>query len=198
MSTRCRLLLVVVVALVGAACAGDGGGSEAAPTTTTTTPTTTTTTPTTTTTTEAEGPQAGRRPLEGVSEVAIRISPEGAAAAVWCAMLAEDQAARSRGLMEQLDLRGYDGMVFRFPEPSEGRFFMRNTRIPLSIAFFAPDGAFVSATDMEPCPDDVERCPTYGADAPYLHALEVAQGDLPAMGVGPGAVLSFPGGGCPA
>lgn len=189
MSTGRRLLLVVVAALVGAACAGDDGAGGAAPTTTTTT---------TVADADADEPRAERRPLEGFAEVAVRISPEASAAAVWCAMLADDPATRSQGLMEQEDLRGYDGMLFRFPEPTEGRFFMRNTRIPLSIAFFAADGTFVSAADMEPCPDDVERCPTYGPDGPYLHALEVAQGDLAAMGVGPGSVLSLPGGGCPA
>jgi uncharacterized membrane protein (UPF0127 family) len=69
---------------------------------------------------------------------------------------------------------------------------MRNTLIPLSIAFFDAGGRFVSSADMEPCPDEVEDCPTTGADGPYLHAIEVAQGDLPGLGIGPGADLSFP------
>jgi uncharacterized membrane protein (UPF0127 family) len=167
------LLLVVVVGLVAAAC---GGGDDGA----------------------AELDVVDRVPLDGFPEVAFRIDPEAAAAAEWCAMLAETPETRSQGLMEQQDLRGYDGMVFRFPEPTEGRFFMRNTRIPLSIAFFDTDGRFVSSADMEPCPDDVADCPLTGADGPYVHALEVAQGDLPALGVGPGSVLSFPGGGCSA
>jgi uncharacterized membrane protein (UPF0127 family) len=94
--------------------------------------------------------------------------------------------------MDQTDLRGYDAMVFRFPSPTEGRFFMRNTLIPLSIAFFDAGGRFVSSTDMEPCPDEVEVCPRYGPSGPYVHAVEVAQGDLPRLGIGPGSVLSFP------
>ncbi len=101
------------------------------------------------------------------------------------------------GLSDQDDLRGYEAMVFRFDEPSTTRFTMQDTRIPLSIAFFDADGAFVSARDMDPCPPDSATCPTYAADAPFLHALEVEQGALPALGIGPGSRLSFPDGSCP-
>ena len=164
-------------------------------------PTTTSTTRTSTTATPAE--PSGRRPLEGFAEVAFAIRGAGAAGGALlelCALLAATADARAQGLMEQDDLRGYDGMLFEFDEPTEGRFWMRNTRIPLSIAFFDERGGFVSATDMEPCPDDVDDCPTYGADGPYLWALEVAQGDLPRVGAEPGSVLEIgtPGDACPA
>lgn len=108
------------------------------------------------------------------------------------ALLAADEAAHRQGLMEQRDLRGYDGMVFRFPAPTTGGFYMRNTRIPLSIAYFDEGGRFVSSADMAPCPDHVRDCPTYPAARPYLHAVEVALGDLGRLGVGPGSILSFP------
>ena len=137
-------------------------------------------------------PAPARRPLPGFGEVAFRITRPAGDVTNGVALLADDGASRGRGLMEQTDLRGYDAMVFRFPAPSEGGFFMRNTLIPLSIAFFDAGGRFVSSADMEPCPDEVEDCPTTGADGPYLHAIEVAQGDLPGLGIGPGADLSFP------
>ncbi|CAN5215644.1 hypothetical protein BH24ACT1_BH24ACT1_09660 [soil metagenome] len=133
-----------------------------------------------------------RRPLAGFDEVVFRITGPGGAVTDGVALLADDMASRSRGLMEQTDLRGYDAMVFRFSSPSDRRFYMRNTRIPLSIAFFGVNGRFISSADMQPCPDDVDPCPTTGANAPYLHAIEVAQGDLPGLGIGPGATLSFP------
>ncbi len=138
-------------------------------------------------------PSPSRRPLPGFDEVRFRItSPGGSFDGV--ALLADDQRSRGQGLMDQRDLRGYDGMIFRFERPSTGRFFMRNTIIPLSIAFFNAGGHFVSATDMEPCPDEVEECPRYAAAGPYLHAIEVPAGDLPRLGIGPGAVLSFSSG----
>ncbi len=133
-----------------------------------------------------------RRPLSGFDEVAFRIAEPGNRVTDGAALLADDGASRRQGLMEQTDLRGYDAMIFRFPSPSTGRFFMRNTLIPLSIAFFDEGGRFVSSTDMEPCPDEVEDCPTHGADGPYVHAIEVTQGGLSGIGIGPGSFLSFP------
>lgn len=184
----------------------DGAGAPALPTTgvapaevaRSSVPTTTSSAPETgvrsasPTTTAAPPPAPARRPLPGFGEVAFRITAADGRTFEGVALLAADGASRSQGLMEQTDLRGYDGMVFRFDSPSEGRFYMRNTRIPLSIAFFDTGGRFVSSADMEPCPDEVRRCPTYGAARPYLHAIEVAAGDLGGMGIGPGAVLSFP------
>ena len=80
-------------------------------------------------------------------------------------------------------LGGRAGMAFVWPTDVGGRFFMRNTRLPLSIAFVDADGAVVSTTDMEPCPDSVADCPLYGADGPYRLALEVVKGELPALGI---------------
>jgi hypothetical protein len=73
---------------------------------------------------------------------------------------------------------------------------MKDTVLPLSIAFVASDGAFVSATDMEPCAPDVAACPVYGADGPYADALEVPQGQLGELGIGPGARVSVTGAAC--
>ena len=137
-------------------------------------------------------PAPARRPLPGFGETDFRITSGDGGTFDGVALLADDGPSRSQGLMEQTDLRGYDGMVFRFDSPTTGEFYMRNTRIPLSIAFFDVGGRFVSSADMEPCPDEVRRCPTYGAARPYLHAIEVPAGDLGRMGIGPGAVLSFP------
>ncbi len=140
--------------------------------------------------TSVPAPAPARRPLPGFGETDFRITA-GGRTFDGVALLADDGPSRSQGLMEQTDLRGYDAMVFRFDSPSKGEFYMRNTRIPLSIAFFDAEGRFVSSADMEPCPDQVRRCPTYGAARPYVHAIEVPAGDLGRMGIGPGAVLSF-------
>lgn len=175
---------------------GGGGSAAPAPTAPATGPPTTAApaapAPTSAPTTAAPPPTTvARRPLTGFDEVAFRVT-SGSGVTDGVALLADDPASRGQGLMEQRDLRGYDGMIFRFDAPSTGRFFMRNTRIPLSIAFFDADGRFVSAADMDPCPDDVDDCPRFSADAAYLHAIEVLQGDLPSLGIGPGSVLSFP------
>ena len=109
----------------------------------------------------------------------------------WCVLLAATPRDRARGLMEVDSLGGYDGMLFSFEQESFGSFYMLQTRIPLSIAFIAADGSFVSHAEMEPCPDDDDDppCPRYAPDAPYLMALEVPQGGLDELGIGPGATV---------
>ena len=88
-----------------------------------------------------------------------------------------DEEERARGLMGVTDLGGADGMVFVFGEPTQGAFWMRGTPTPLSIAFFAGDGSFVSATDMVPCLEGpASACALYGAAAPYTEAIEVFAG----------------------
>ena len=133
--------------------------------------------------------------FEGFGEIAIRITPaegSGLTPTEECALLAATEEQRARGLMEVTDLEGYPGMVFRYSVDSTGGYYMRNTPMPLSIAWFAADGTFVSAADMAPC-DDRSDCPTYGATGPYRYALEVPQGELAALGIGPGSKLELLG-----
>lgn len=135
--------------------------------------------------------------IPGFGEIGFRIQPAGAAApnAELCALLATTPQQRARGLMEVRDLAGYAGMIFRFPQDTTSGFYMRNTPMPLSIAWFKADGQFVSSADMEPCADR-EGCPTYAPEGPYRYALEVPRGQLPRLGVGRGSVLHL-GGRCP-
>jgi uncharacterized membrane protein (UPF0127 family) len=88
-------------------------------------------------------------------------------------------------------------MVFRFDEPIDARFYMFHTLIPLSVAFFDDQGAFVSASDMAPCSaDEPGDCPTFAAARPYVHAIEVAKGDLGRLGIGPGSTVALTEGDC--
>lgn len=138
-----------------------------------------------------------RQPLLGFDETAFRVrTPEGEVLD-WCALLAASEEARRQGLMGQEDLRGYDGMVFRFESPGRPAFYMYRTSIPLTVAFFDESGAFVNAADMEPCPaEDGSDCPTYPAAAPVVLALEVPKGGLGALGIGEGSTLQLVEGGC--
>ena len=79
-------------------------------------------------------------------------------------------------------------MLFRFGEPTTAQFYMFHTRLPLTVAFFDRDGAYVSARDMPPCTAAKgSDCPVYGAERSYVDALEVVQGGLGALGVAPGS-----------
>lgn len=140
------------------------------------------------------GPErASTVPIDGFGEVAFRVAgPDGTTGFAGCAHLADTPELRAQGLMGQPSLRGYDAMVFRFGEPSTGAFYMYRTVLPLSIAYIGADGGVVSTADMDPCPEeDASACPNFPADGPYLHAIEVAQGDLPRIGIVPGASVTF-------
>ncbi len=139
----------------------------------------------------------GRQPIDGFEEIAFTVTSPTGDLAEWCAMLAESEEQRAQGLMHQRDLGGYDGMVFRYTEAHTGGFWMKNTIIPLAVAYFDVDGRFVSAVGMEPCPAEATSCPAYPPAGPYLHAIEVPAGGLGRLGIGPGSTLSFPGTPCP-
>jgi len=82
--------------------------------------------------------------------------------------------ARARGLMGRTELPSDQGMAFVFGQPTTGRFWMKDTLIPLSIAFWDERNRLVAILDMQPCRAD--PCPTYGPDQPYVGAVEVNLG----------------------
>jgi uncharacterized membrane protein (UPF0127 family) len=95
--------------------------------------------------------------------------------------VATTSAARQRGLMGRTELAANAGMVFLFEEEEVRSFWMKDTLIPLSIAFFDRGGRIVSILDMEPCRTLV--CDLYPSGAPASGALEVNQGFFEEHGV---------------
>lgn len=87
------------------------------------------------------------------------------------AEVANSDATRRDGLMFRKELPGNDGMLFVFEQPDVQCFWMRNTLLPLSIAFIADDGTIVNIDDMAPQTED-PHC----AKKPVRYALEMAQG----------------------
>lgn len=90
--------------------------------------------------------------------------------------VADTPELRSRGLMEVGDLGDLDGMLFVFDAEVTVDFVMRNTLIPLEIAFFDDDGVEVDRLEMIPCGE--EPCPLYGAAAGFRYALEMPAGTM--------------------
>ena len=145
---------------------------------------------------EAPGP-ADRTGLPDVGEAAASITAADGTVTGCCLLVAATDEQRQRGLMEVTDLGGYQGMVFVWDADTSGGFWMRNTPTPLSIAWFDADGDFVSSADMEPCSATAPDCPVYPPGGSYRFAVEVFQGDLERLGVGPGSRLAL-GGDCAA
>jgi uncharacterized membrane protein (UPF0127 family) len=95
--------------------------------------------------------------------------------------IAETYEAKVRGLMGRRSLPPENGMVFLAAEPTESGFWMKDTLIPLSIAFWDEDGRILAMLDMAPC--ESEPCPTYNPGVVWTHALEVNQGFFDEHGV---------------
>jgi uncharacterized membrane protein (UPF0127 family) len=101
------------------------------------------------------------------------------------AALAGDEASRERGLMGVASLPPDAGMAFLFARPTTRGFWMKDTSIPLAVAFWDATGRIVAILDMVPCRRD--PCPIYRPGRPYVGALEVARGFFHAHGVAVGS-----------
>ena len=97
------------------------------------------------------------------------------------AQLAITPLQRQIGLMYRREMPMHEGMLFVFDEPSQQCFWMRNTLIPLSIAFLAEDGTVVNIAEMKPQSDD-----SHCSARPVRYALEMNQGWFAKRGVKPG------------
>ena len=105
------------------------------------------------------------------------------------AEVASDFTTRAKGLMFRERLGPGEGMLFVFQDKSPQCFWMRNTLIPLSIAFIDDDGTVVNVEDMKPKTED-----SHCAARPVRYALEMEQGWFGKRGVGPGFKLGGPDG----
>jgi uncharacterized membrane protein (UPF0127 family) len=108
--------------------------------------------------------------------------------------VADDEAERDRGLMGVTSLPQNRGMAFRWDEPTEATFWMKDTLIPLSIAFVDEQGKVIAIHEMTPCTAD--PCTTYGADAPYTMAVEANANWFADHHISAGDPVSFMGFAC--
>ncbi len=91
---------------------------------------------------------------------------------------------RERGLMGRTHLPASGGMLFVFELAARHCFWMRNTPLPLSIAFIDDSDRIVNLADMQPGTDSL-HCPATN----IRYALEVAQGTFQQRGIAPGALV---------
>lgn len=100
------------------------------------------------------------------------------------ALIAKTDEHRGYGLMYRPKLADDLGMAFLWESDTSGGFWMKNTLIPLSIAFFDSNGTIVRILDMEPCSE--EPCQVYNPGVSYRGALEVNQGSFDEWGISEG------------
>ncbi len=100
--------------------------------------------------------------------------------------IADDDAERARGLMHRTALAENRGMLFVFRSEERLSFWMRDTLIPLSIAYMDTEGRIVDIQDMEPSTEG------YDSAEPAQYALEVNQGFFEEHGVEVGDRTELP------
>tara|TARA_Y100000817_G_C16553792_1_gene409984 strand:- start:19 stop:486 length:468 start_codon:yes stop_codon:yes gene_type:complete len=100
---------------------------------------------------------------------------------------------RQIGLMFRQKLEEGKGMLFIFDDESYRSFWMKNTFIPLSIAFFSKDKVLVDMQDMTPSTSVMQKqIPQYKSSKPATYALEVPRGWFRKVKINLGDRLEYP------
>jgi uncharacterized membrane protein (UPF0127 family) len=89
------------------------------------------------------------------------------------------------GLMFRKEMGPNDGMLFIFDRPGQQCFWMKNTLIPLAVAFIADDGTVVNLDEMAP-----QTLASHCSTQPVRHVLEMNAGWFARKGIKPGSKLS--------
>lgn len=101
------------------------------------------------------------------------------------AEVAADLKNRMQGLMGRQAMAPQQGMLFVFPEAARHCMWMKNTLLPLSVAFLDDEGRIINIEDMEP-----ETLGSHCAARPARFALEMNRGWFHGKGIKPGARLA--------
>lgn len=129
----------------------------------------------------------------GASAAADTVAPTGMQVAhltvgghAVTAEVADNDQTRTRGLMSRDSLPPDHGMLFVYPEEQTLSFWMRNTKIPLDIAFVNQKGVIVDIQHMQAESDDLHT-----SSRPAMYALEMAEGWFAAHDVKAGDNVTF-------
>lgn len=107
--------------------------------------------------------------------------------AVLWAEVSDRPETRQVGLMYRRSLPEDQGMLFVFEEPQELDFWMRNTYLPLDIAFVSQSGVILNIEAMEP----MDEGPRYRSRGPARFAIEANRGWFARRGIAPGHRVRF-------
>jgi uncharacterized membrane protein (UPF0127 family) len=162
---RTLIIALFLLALLLAGCGSSGIGARASP--------------------EAESTAAA----SGSELRTVTIDSSGGGEVEVRVEIADDLPEQTRGLMERTALAEDRGMLFVYSDEEVRSFWMKNTLIPLSIAYMDSDGRIVDLQDMKPLDDDP---PHYVSAEPARYALEVNRGFFEEHGVKVGDRAELP------
>ena len=100
------------------------------------------------------------------------------------AEVAQSPDERSTGLMFRKEMGTNEGMLFAFEQPAQQCFWMKNTLLPLSIAFIADDGSIVNIDHMKP-----QTLESHCSTKSVRFVLEMNEGWFDKRGIKPGTKL---------
>ena len=123
-------------------------------------------------------------PIQKLPVRELPIERDGQRITVVKAEIASTVEERSQGLMHRKKLPDGEGMLFVFEKDEVLSFWMKNTFIPLSIAFIASDGRIIDIKDMYPLNEN-----SVVSSRSVRYALEVPQGWFLRVGVSEGDVV---------
>ena len=101
--------------------------------------------------------------------------------------VARSDEERALGLMHRRELPENEGMLFMCDTCAVQKFWMKDTPLPLSIAFLEEDGTILKIADLEPHNLEGES-----SEHPVRFVLEVNQGWFRERGIAPGARITGP------
>ena len=100
------------------------------------------------------------------------------------AQVAATNEQRMTGLMHRREMPQHEGMLFVFEAPSQQCFWMKNTLLPLSVAFVDDDGSVVNIENMKP-----QTLDSHCSKKPVRFVLEMNEGWFAKRGIKPGSKL---------
>jgi uncharacterized protein len=103
--------------------------------------------------------------------------------------IAETPAQLEQGLSGRRTLAPNSGMAFLWKSDIRGQFWMKDTSIPLSIAFWGKSGRILRILDMAPC--RLDPCKVYDPKVAFRGALEVNRGAFARWGIRRGALVTI-------
>jgi uncharacterized membrane protein (UPF0127 family) len=133
---------------------------------------------------------AGKKTESGTSDLpTVTIDASGGKKVEVRVEIADGIFEQQRGLMYRTSLGEDRGMLFVYRREQRLSFWMKNTRIPLSIAYIDSKGRITDILDMKPLDDEP---PHYVSSEPVQYALEVNQGFFDEHGVEVGDIARLP------
>ena len=104
---------------------------------------------------------------------------------VFSVEVATTEEEKRTGLMYRKEMPAHEGMLFVFEQPSQQCFWMKNTLLPLSVAFVADDGTIVNIEEMAP-----QTLDSHCSQKPVRYVLEMNKGWFARKGIKPGSKLT--------